>query len=225
MGLIGFGRDDDHPLSQKKKNNEHNEKTEDSKGDNYIDKDDIEYCNYGDIVDTIEDVGWSLISSAGVCPLTHLNKDIVHTKQVKRNTCDTVMEIICPPGKLIAICGFNQEDIDKEEFFNSPNLYTRPHCFALRLIDDNNNEIPCTTIIGISKVPRDGSIEKLYEEFYGDLSPIINERLKRKEDRYYFAETIILQNGDKLLFNVYWPYIDIAKIELLMMADIFTIGQ
>ena len=62
---------------------------------------------------------------------------------------------------------------------------------------------------------------ELYEEFYGDLCPTIDGKLKKKEERYYFAETIILQSGEKLVFNAYWPLIDITKIELLMMADLF----
>ena len=190
--------------------------------DDYIDQDELEYCDYSDIVDTIEESGWARISSAGLHPITHFDTDFIHTKPVKRNSYEDILEIICPLGNIITICGFNQEDIDKEDFFNSPNLYTRPHFFTLRLTDDNNNEIPYTTIIGMSIITRDGNIEKLYEEFYGDLCPAIDGKLKKKEDRYYFAETIILQSGEKLVFHAYWPFIDIAKIELLMMADIFV---
>ena len=187
---------------------------------NYIDLDDIDYCEYDDIIDTIEESGWVLMSSTGLYPITHFDTNIIHTKPCKKNSNDDILEIICPPGNIIAICGFNQEDIDKEEFFNSPNLYTRPHFFTLRLTDDNNSDIPYTTIIGISKIERN-NVEKLYEEFYGDICPVIDGKLKRKEDRYYFAETIILQSGDKLVLHAYWPFTDITKIELLMMADLF----
>lgn len=190
--------------------------------DDYIDQDELEYCDYSDIVDTIEESGWARISSAGLHPITHFDTDIIHTKQVKRNSYEDILEIICPQGKIITICGFNQEDIDKEDFFNSPNLYAIPHFFTLRLADDNNNDIPHTTIIGMSRIARNGDVEKLYEEFYGDLCPAIDGKLKKKEDRYYFAETIILQSGEKLVFHAYWPLIDIAKIELLMMADLFV---
>jgi hypothetical protein len=190
----------------------------------YIDPDELEYCDYGDIVDTIEENGWTRVSSTGLSPITHFDTDIIHTKQVKRNSYEDILEIICPPGKIITICGFNQEDIDKEDFFNSPNLYTIPHFFALTLADDNNNDIPYTTIIGMSRIARNGNIEKLYEEFYGDLCPAIDGKLKKKEDRYYFAETIILQSGEKLVFHAYWPLIDITKIALLMMADLFVRG-
>ena len=74
----------------------------------------------------------------------------------------------------------------------------------------------------MSRIARNGNIEKLYEEFYGDLSPTIDGRLKKKEERYYFAETIVLQSGEKLVFHAYWPFTDIMKIELLMMADLFV---
>lgn len=190
--------------------------------DSYIDPDDLDYCEYDDIVDTIEENGWIPISSAGLRPITHLDNDIIHIKQAKRNTYESVLEIICPPGNIIAICGFNQEDIDKDDFFNSPNLYTKPHFLTLRLTDDNNNEIPYTTIIGISRITKDESATKLYEEFYGDLCPAIDGKLKKKGERYYFAETIVLQGGEKLVFRAYWPFIDIAKVELLMMADLFV---
>ncbi len=241
MKILGFGKDDDQLFREKKKESENmvqrkdrnleeelknkelkNNKNEDiSIDENYIDIEDLDYCEYDDIIETIEENGWTRASSAGLSPITHFNNDIIHIKQVKRNTCESILEIICPPGNIITICGFNQEDIDKEDFFNSPNLYARPHFFSLRLTDDNNNEIPYTTIICMSLIARNGNIEKLYEEFYGDLCPTIDGKLKKKEDRYYFAETIVLQSGEKLVFYAYWPSIDIAKVELLMMADLF----
>lgn len=187
----------------------------------YIDPDDINYYEYEDMIGEIEEKGWNLISSAGLYPITHFNTDIVIKSTVKKNTYEKFLEIVCPPGYLIAICGFNQEDIDKEKFFDSPNLFSIPHFFSIKLTDDNENEILSTTIIGISKINIKGEMEKLYQEFYGDLSSTIGGKLKKKEERYYFAETIILQGGEKLIFHIYWPYTDVSKIELLMMADIF----
>lgn len=234
MKILGLGKDEDELFGEKRKeavnmvqrkDRNLDEEPEDdnvSIDDHYIDPDDLDYCEYGDIVDTVEESGWALVSYVGLCPITHFNNDIVHIKPVKKNTCESVLEIICPPGNIIAICGFNQEDIDKEDFFNSPNLHVRPHFFTLRLADDNNSEIPHTTIIGMSRIARNGNIEKLYEEFYGDLCHTIDGKLKKKEDRYYFAETIVLQSGEKLVFHAYWPSIDITKIELLMMADLFV---
>jgi hypothetical protein len=235
MKILGFGKDDDDELFGEKEKESDNMVQRKDKNldeevgneeidieDNYIDPDDLEYCEYGDIVDTIEDNGWTRISSVGLSPITHFDTNYIHTKPAKNNTYEIILEIICPPGNIITVCGFNQEDVDKEDFFNSPNLYTRPHFFSLRLTDDNNNDIPYTTIIGMSRITRNGDIEKLYEEFYGDLCPTIDGKLKKKEDRYYFAETIILQSDEKLVFRAYWPSIDIAKIELLMMADLFV---
>ena len=236
MKILGFGKKEDNidnMFREKIKENDNmvqyrdidlDERPENDNisTDGYIDIEDLDYCEYDDIVGTIEENGWILVSSVGLYPITHFGTNIIHTKPCKRNSYEDILEIICPPGMLITICGFNQEDIDKEEFFNSPNLYTRPHFFTIRLTDDNNNEIPYTTIIGMSKITRNGNVEKLYEEFYGDLCPTIDGKLKRKEDRYYFAETIVLQNGEKLILHVYWPFTDITKIELLMMADVFV---
>ncbi len=200
------------------KTKEDSEEKEENIEEDYIDLDDLDFYNYEDIIDTIENNGWSHLSSSS---LTTFNTDIIHTKSIQKNILGTVLEIACTPGMMIAICGFNQEDIDKEQFNESPNLYMRPHFLALKLTDDNDNELSSTTIIGISKINRMGEIEKLYHELYGDLSPTIEGRLKRKKDRYYLADTIILQYGDKLLFHIYYPYTDITKIQLLMMADIF----
>lgn len=201
------------------------EKEEDTsniiESNDYIDPEDISYYEYEDIIGEIEEKGWGLISSAGLYPITQFNTDIVVKYPVKKNTYEKFLEIICPPGILITICGFNQEDIDKEKFSGSPNLFSIPHFFSIKLTDDNENEILSTTIIGISKINIKGEMEKLYQEFYGDLSSTIGGKLKKKEERYYFAETIILQGGEKLIFHIYWPYTDVSKIELLMMADIF----
>lgn len=248
MKILGFGKDDDDIFKESKRENDDMSKdrepdnkdevtnkrtdgniddeniesgTEEYIEDDYIDPDDLEYCEYGDIVDTIEENGWALTSSAGLNPITHFDTNIIRTKQCKRNSYEDVLEIICPPGNIITICGFNQEDIDKDSFFNSPNLYTRPHFFTIKLTDDSNNEIPYTTIIGMSLINREGNAKKIYEEFYGDLSPIIDGKLKRKGNRYYFAETIVLQGGEKLVLHAYWPLTDITKIELLMIADLF----
>lgn len=188
--------------------------------DNYIDWDYIEYT-YEELLEHIEGEEWIPITGAGLCQFTHFNANIVVTKPVKKNTYDNILEITCPLGELITICGFNECDVDEDEFFDSPNLYARPHFFAIRCTDDNHNELPATTIIGISKITRDNKIEKLYQEFYGDLSSTIGGKFKRKKERYYFAETIILQGGEKLLLDAYWPLIDISNIELLMMCDRF----
>lgn len=185
----------------------------------YIDPDDLDYEDYDDIIDYIEG-DFTLVSSSGLYPISHLDTDIVITHPVNKNENGTVLEITCPDNSIIAICGFHQRDTD-ENFAKGPNLYTRPHFFTLRCTDENDKEISSMNIVSISKVNRKGVLERFYQEFYGDISPWIDGRLKKKHERYYFAETIILQGKEKLIFQIK-PNIDISNIELLMMADLFN---
>lgn len=193
--------------------------TEDDNSD-YIDPEDLSYTDYEDIVDTIENNGWTRASSSGLCSITHHDYETVFSKLVKKDFRESVLEIKCPEGKIIAICGFNHDDIDRERFL-SPNLCSRPHFVTLRCTDCINSEISSTTIINITKTNENGEVELLYQEFYGDLSPINDGKLKKKSERYYFAETIILQKGEKLIFQVLGPDKDISKIDFLMMSDVF----
>ena len=236
MKILGFGEEkDDSPhkakreksvgIIQTKTQTNIEEKTpenieenipENIEDDDYIDPDDLNHDEYEDIVDSIEYNGWTLVSPVGLYSITHFNKDMVSIKPVKKGNHDTVLEITCPKDELMTICGFCQNDIDRDD-----NLYTRPHFFTLMLMDENDNEISPRTIISISKLNRNDEIEKFYQEFYGDLSPLIDGRLKRKHERYYFAETVVLQRGEKLIFQAYNPDKDISKIDLLMMSDLF----
>lgn len=188
----------------------------------YIDPEELNYGDYEDIVDTIENNGWTRISPSGLCPITHHDYQIVFSKSIKKDLRETVLEVKCPEGKIITVCGFNHDDIDRERFLASPNLYSRPHFVALRCADYTNSEISSTTIINITKTNKNGEVEQLYQEFYGDLSPINDGKLKKKGERYYFAETIILQKGEKLIFQALGPDKDISKIDFLMMSDMFV---
>jgi len=197
---------------------------EDDSGDgdisDYIDPDELSCDTYDDIVDNIEYNGWNAVSSASH-PITSFDKQMVLSKQVKANCRDTVLEVVCPPERIIAICGTEECGIDPSEFCGSPNFYKVPHFFTLRCTDSNGVDISPTTIISILKVLKDEEPEKCYQEFYGDLSPVIDGKLKQKENRFYFSETIVLQSGEKLIFIVENPNIDISKIDLLMMSDLF----
>lgn len=194
--------------------------TEDDDSD-YINPEDLNYIDYEDIVDTIENNGWVRISTSGLRPITHHDYQMIFSKSVKKDLRETVLEVKCPEGKIITVCGFNHDDIDRERFLGSPNLYSRPHFVALRCADYNNNEISSATIVSIAKTNKNDEIEQLYQEFYGDLSPINDGKLKKKGERYYFAETVILQKGEKLIFQVLGPDKDISKIDFLMMSDMF----
>lgn len=213
-----FVRENPDDLKDSKKIEEH----DDIEESDYIEHDDLFFDNYDDIVETIEDNGWKRISSVASA-ITTLDKQIVFQKPIRASDYDTILEIICPTERIISICGIDECGIDSDDFSNSPNFFQIPHFFTLRCMDNNNVDLSPTTIISILKVIRGEEPEKYYEEFYGDLSPIVNGngRLKRKEERYYFAETIVLQSGEKLIFRANNPNIDISKIDLLMMSDCF----
>lgn len=188
----------------------------------YIDQEELNFIDYEDIVDSIENNGWTRMSSSGLYSITHHDHEFVFSKLVKKDFRESVLEIKCPERKIITICGFNHNDIERSRFLDSPNLYARPHFVTLRCADYNDSEISPTTIINISKVNNKGEGEQLYQEFYGDLSPIKDGKLKKKGERYYLAETVILQKGEKLIFQVLGPDKDISKIDFLMMSDIFV---
>lgn len=241
MKIPGFGSNkDDSPHREKKVDHvetvyvsdteekdieeEHNN-MEYNDDDDYIDPDDICYDEYEDIANGIENSGWTEISSAGVHPITQFDTNIVIISPVRKDARGNVLEIVCPKDIIIAICGFHQIDVDNDDFYKTPNLYTRPHFVTLKCMDDTNKEISPNTIVSILLTDKDGGTERLYQEFYSDLSPTANGdttgKLKEKQERYYIAETIVLQRGEKLTFHVYNPDRDISRVELLMMSDMF----
>jgi hypothetical protein len=178
----------------------------------YIDLEDLNLSEYEDIVSTIEANGWHTISDMAY-PITNLDTKIVFQKTDS-------LEILCPSENIIAICGLNEGGVDMDSFYNGPNINQVPHFITLMCTVD---DVPLsqTTLISILKYTKDGEIKTLYQEFYGDLSPVIDGKLKRKEDRYYFVETIILQGGEKLVFKIRTPGTIVSKIDLLMLSDVF----
>lgn len=185
----------------------------------YIDLDDLNYEEYEDIVNAIEENGWHLVHGAAY-PITILDIMVSH-KTAKANCCDIALEIVCPKGRIVTVCGLNECNIDLDDFYNRPNIYQVPHFLTLICTDVNGVALHQTTLISILKYTKDGEIETCCQEFYGDLSPIVDGKLKRKEERCYFTETIILQGGEKLMFKINNPDTDISKTELLMLSDIF----
>jgi len=186
----------------------------------YIDQEDLDYDDYKDIVDTIEENGWHSVYNT-THAITNLDSQIVFTKPAKAHCCDVALEIVCPQERIITICGLNESGLDMENFYSGPNIYHVPHFFALICTDVNGVALSQTTLISILKCTKDRETETCCQEFYGDLSPVVDGKLKRKEERYYFSETIILQGGEKLMFKINNPDTDISKIDLLMLSDIF----
>lgn len=239
MGLLNFGKRKDRDIDEyfvrentddRDKNNipndtnEENYMKEEDIEENksyYIDPDDLNYNNYEDIVDAIENNGWTRVSPNGY-PLSILNTRIVFPKPIKANFYGIILEIICPQDRIISICGTNDCNIDTEDFHNVSNFYQVPHFLTLRSMNSENVDIFPTTIISIMKNNINEETEIYYEAFYGDLSPITDDgKLKKKHERYYFADTIILQSGERLIFRANNPNIDISKIDVLMMSDLF----
>ena len=185
----------------------------------------MDHDDYDNIVNQIE-YDWTRVSPSPYT-ITYLDTDIVvkGPTPIKKDTDGTVLTIVCPPERIISICGFNQVDIDKEDFHNSPNIYEVPHFLTLRLADENDIEISPLTIVDIVKITRDGKSVRVFREFYGDLSPNLSpaadRRLRKKSERYYFADTIVLQKGEGLSFVAHRPNIDISKIDIVMMSDLF----
>lgn len=185
----------------------------------YIDLDDLNFEEYEDIVSAIEENGWHSISDAAYS-ITNFDAQIVFQKTVETNHCST-LEIRCPPKMIIVICGLYECGVDMDHFYNGPNILQIPHFLSLMCTDANGATIPQTTLISILKSPKDGVLETLYQEFYGDLSPVINGKLKRKEERYHFIDTIILQDGERLIFKISDPGIIVSNIDILMLSDLF----
>jgi hypothetical protein len=185
----------------------------DENNSDYIDLDDLSYDEYEEIVGAIEGFGWHLVSDIAF-PITNLDTQIVSQKTDS-------LEIVCPPERKIVICGLNEGGADMDNFYNGPNIYQTPHFITLMCTDINGVALPQTTLISILKYTKDGEIEMRYQEFYGDLSPVVDGKLKRKEERYYFTETIILQEGERLIFNIHNPGTIVSKIDLLILSDFF----
>jgi hypothetical protein len=185
----------------------------------YIDLDDLNFRDYEDIVDVIEENGWHVISDLAYS-ITNFDTRIVSQKTVDTNHCST-LEIKCPPKSIIGICGLDECGVDMDNFYNEPNTFQVPHFLSLICTDVNGVAIPQTTLVSILKSPKDGVLETLYQEFYGDLSPVIDGKLKKKEERYYFTNTIILQDGEKLIFKICDQGINVSKIDILMLSDLF----
>ena len=216
------GKEDEENITEddiKNNDQEDTNKIEENVSD-YISLEDLDYEEYEEIVNTIEENGWHLISDIA-CPITTLDTQFVLRNLARANRCDTVLEVICPPEKIITICGLNECCIETDHFYSGPNIYQIPHFVSLMCADVNGVELLQTTLISILKYTKDGETKKCYEEFYGDLSPVSGGKLKRKEERYHFATTIILQDGEKLIFKVNNPGIDISRVDLLMLSDIF----
>lgn len=178
----------------------------------------ISYSNYNDRIQAIQNEGY--IKE----PITVTSKifPLVTTFSVQKETVNMVLELRCPAGRIMTVCGFNDSGVDPRDFARAPHLYSIPHQFSIRCFGKDNVELSPFTKIYIYKAKPDMSETKIDEMPYGDLSLAYGERFKRKEERYYFSDTIILYGEEILRLLPVSPDIDITRTELFMKCDLFT---
>ena len=198
----------------------------------FLDRDDIikdslrvcykPYSRYKNFVEQITKEGWNYIGDIQSYTLTHRNTNMTMTFFLEKGTYGTFLEIICPaPNYMLIICGFDDAGIDPIDFYSHSNLYKIPHYFSMLCTDKNGKELSPDTIIDIVKVKTNGEPKKLCSEPYGDLSQSTDGRFRRKEERYYFYQSIKLENHERLSFRADSPDVDIEITKLFMKADLF----
>ncbi len=184
-----------------------------------------EMLMYKDFVDEMFKQGWVYVDGVSPHTLTHHDTGIVSTFHVKKGMIGTVLEIKCPMHRNLSVCGLNHSGIDIKEFVKFPMLYSTPYFFSIRCKGNDGQELSPYTGIKIIQYDSDNLPKWSRTEFYGDLSQSIGERFKRKHERYYFPQGIILYSGEKLGFKVHELDIEVVKTELLMKADIWVKGN
>jgi len=153
--------------------------------------------------------------------LTHHGLNVM-TYKVEKGDTGRILAIECPLRHIITICGVEQSYVDPREFAKAPHLYTRPHEFSILCFDTGNNELPFDAIIRPEKVVPSVSVVPLEPVLYGDLSLKTGGRFKRKEERYYFPQGIMLYGGEWLVLNVVKSGMNVDRVEFFMRCDFFT---
>lgn len=113
-----------------------------------------------------------------------------HTRLVTLNNLDNgkigcVINIQCPPGMMMSICGKEDVEDDKDAF-----------ALGLRLADTNNEEIYKYTKTKIDKIDIFDSIFNMYRIFYYDIS------MTNPDGPYRFKQSIILNGMNSLRISV-----------------------
>ncbi len=157
--------------------------------------------------------------------VTRLNTNLVTTSSVQKGITGRALDIRCPAGRVMTICGFENSGVDPGDFAKAPHLYSIPHQFSIRCFSKDNVELSPYTAIRITKELPSMEIYRIDEVLYGDLSLTFLERFKRKEERYYFLNTVILFGEQCLRLLPVDPDIDIARTELFMKCDLSTMRE
>lgn len=128
----------------------------------------------------------------------------VRTFKVKSHTSGKVIELCCPSLNAISISGKNQAA------GNDPNNINCPYLFSIGCFDTQDRELDHATRMNFKKVSKHGGHSRAWRAVYGDLVKA-----------YSFPEGLYLSENEVLRLDVLNPDINIERIELSMIADIF----
>ena len=143
---------------------------------------------------------------------------MVTINNLKANNEGIVLDILCPPGRIISIPGIKSFP-DDYYIENIPP-------FELRLADIHGEEISPDTQIKIFKKKILRKLEDICEIYYRDISMInyseSSNKFKNHNELYRFEQGIELKGEDHLKLYVIDPNIDIDKIKFNMNVDLWT---
>ena len=175
------------------------------------------HATYQDSLHEFEEKGWHIE------PQTITDRDDrVSTYSLEKGYAGRILEIICPHCNILLICGVNHCGIKPGDIAKAPHLYTIPHQFSILCYDKDNRELSPETLIRIEKIKPSEGIVPIDTVLYGDVALKSGERFKRKEERYYFTQGIILYGGQHLSLTPIQPDITIKRTELFMKCDYLT---
>lgn len=191
-------------------------KTEPGREDVRIDRE----FTYGMFLHDMEKHNWCVKHKT----LTHQSSS-VETYYLENGGTDRVLIIDAPARSQVAICGINQCHINPRDFAKTPHIYTVPHEFSILCQDKDGKQLSPETMVTVQKVR--ALTEVVWQDgvLYGDLSLMAGGRIKRKEERYYFPQGILLEGGEQLSLIVANSSVAVDRVELYMKCDFFYKGD
>ena len=186
----------------------------DKKSNLLVDK--IFINNYTEYLKYLEDNNWIRERIT----LHEYLSSIVTINNLSVGNGGTVIDIICPPGRIISIMGI--KDANCQDGYKIENI--RP--FEVKLANSNGEEIDPDTHIKISKKKILGKDIEIYDVTYRDVSmtnysPSRN-MFKAYTELYRFEQGIQLKGEDHLRLHVVNPNIDINIIKFGLGIDLWT---
>lgn len=174
----------------------------------------IQIETYQAALDYYREQGWYVNPQT----ITHRDERVI-THPLQRGCTGSILDIVCPAGHILLICGVLHSGIKPGDIARAPHLYTIPHQFSILCYDKDNREPSQETVIRIKKIKPSEGVFSIDTALYGDIALKTGERFKRKEERYYFTQGIILYGTEYLSLIPIQPDIDIVRTELFMKCD------